>query len=229
MHKKETIEYSENKFKVDTLQQKVYVRLKKLILTNRLKPGQKINIDQLSRDLGISHTPIREAIAMLKLDGLISTSFHKTPLVTEVNHADVIEIYDTRMMIEGHAIRQVAQSFTAEDIMNLRRSINISRDKDTTDVYMELIAQSDVFLHGYIISKVDNKLLLKLYGIIENMSLRIRTIVIANSIENIELITNEHNSIVDALETKNEERAHGALIYHLKSARQRTIEALGNM
>lgn len=67
------------KLKITSLQQIVYERIKRLILTNHYKPGQSLIIDQLTEDLGISHTPVREALAMLKLDGLVTTGYHRTP------------------------------------------------------------------------------------------------------------------------------------------------------
>ena len=55
------------------LREQVRVQIKQLILTNRLRPGQSIVIDRLASDLGVSHTPVREALAMLQLAGPVIT------------------------------------------------------------------------------------------------------------------------------------------------------------
>ncbi len=217
------------KFNVDSLQQRVYDYIKKLILANRLKPGQDINIDQLAGEMGISHTPVREALAMLKLDGLVSTGYHKTPKVTDIDEIDVKEIYDVRMILEGCAVHQVIDKLTNEDIANLKKAVTSYQGKENSEEIKELLAKSDIYIHGLIISKVENSLFFRLYGLIEDMSLRIRTLVIANSAENIGTITKEHNAIIEALEQKDDDKAYQAMIDHLSNARERTLNAVAQI
>src|SRR5512146_1012456 len=148
MDRKKIFGTSEMNLKVDSLQQRVYDQIKKMILTNRLKPGQDINIDQLASEMGISHTPVREALAMLKLDGLVSTGYHKTPKVTDIDEIDVKEIYDVRIILEGCAIQQVTNKLTNEDIVNLKKAVTVYHGKEDTEDIKELLAQSDIYLHG---------------------------------------------------------------------------------
>ncbi|HSN94148.1 MAG TPA: glutamate racemase, partial [Anaerolineaceae bacterium] len=96
--------FMESKLKVDSLQQRVYDRLKTNILTNKYAPGMAMNIDQLAGDLGVSQTPVREALAMLKHDGLVVTDYYKTPIVSMIEEDDVSEVYEVRKMLEGYAI-----------------------------------------------------------------------------------------------------------------------------
>ena len=229
MEAKNLFGFSETKINVDSLQQRVYDRIKKLILTNRLKPGQNINIDQLANELGISHTPIREALAMLKLDGLVSTGYHKTPKVTDIDENDVREIYEVRMMIEGYAIRQVTASLTTEDLDLLKKTIVNHENNIHSDTFQESVAQSDVNFHGLITSKMKNNIFLRIFGFTEDLSLRIRTLVMANSAEKIDIITAEHDAIFEALEERDAEKAYDAMIAHLASACERTVEALANL
>lgn len=226
MDRKEIFASSKGIFKVDTLQQRVYDYIKKLILTNKLKPGQEIIIDQLASNMGISHTPIREALAMLKLDGLVTTGYHKTPKVTDIDEIDIKEIYDVRIILEGYAIQQVINEISNEDVSILKSTVNVYQGKEDSEEISELLAQSDVNLHGLIISKVENSLFIHLYKTIEDMSLRIRTLVIANTAENIITITAEHNAIIEALEQRDVEKAYQAMVSHLSNARERTLNAL---
>jgi len=141
---------SDEKLKVVSLQQIVYERIKKLILTNRLKPGKSLIIDQLTEELGVSHTPVREALAMLKLDGLVVTGYHHTPQVTDIEESDVREIYEVRMMLEGFAIQQVGGKLTPDDLDAMEKSLEIP-DGINLDERLDLIAQSDVRFNGIIV------------------------------------------------------------------------------
>ena len=229
MEKDNIFKFSESKLKVDSLQQRVYDRIKRLILTNRLRPGQNIIIDQLANELGISHTPIREALAMLKLDGLVSTGYHKTPKVTDIDEDDVREIYEVRMMIEGYAIRQVTGSLTDEDLFVLKKTIGNLETITNPDIFQESLAQADVDFHGLITSRLKNNIFLRIFGYIEDLSLRIRTLVMANSAEKIDVIKEEHYAIYKALEMRDPEMAYNAMIMHLTSACERTVEALDHI
>jgi len=220
---------SDSKLKVDSLQQRVYDRIKKMILTNKLQPGQNISIDQLASDLGVSHTPVREALAMLKLDGLVSTGYHKTPKVTDIDDLDVKEIYDVRKMLEGYAIRKAAENLTAEDLSILRKTIADYESKVDSEGLQEFLAISDINFHGLIVSKVENNIYFRLYRLIEDMSLRIRTLVIVHSAEKIDVISAEHYAIFDALEKRDTEKAYKAMINHLTNACKRTLDAVAQL
>ena len=90
----------ESKLKVYSLQKRVYQRLKTNILTNKYPPGTQMNIDQLASELGVSQTPVREALAMLKHDGLVVTDYYKTPIVSIIEEDTVRELYEIRKLLE---------------------------------------------------------------------------------------------------------------------------------
>jgi DNA-binding GntR family transcriptional regulator len=226
MDNKDIFNFSETRLKVDSLQQRVYERIKKLILTNRLRPGQSISIDQLASELGVSHTPVREALAMLKLDGLVMTGYHKTPQVTDIDDLDVREIYDVRKMLEGFAIRQVCNKLSDEDIRTLEGLVDTYLNHQNEDTMQERLAQSDVSFHGLIVSKVENNTFFRLYRMIEDMALRIRTLVITQSAEKIDVISKEHFAVLDALRRRDTEEAYQQLMVHLDNARERTLKAI---
>jgi DNA-binding GntR family transcriptional regulator len=216
----------ETRLKVDSLQQRVYERIKKQILTNRLKPGQPISIDQLAEELGVSHTPVREALAMLKLDSLVVTGYHKTPQVTDIDELDVREIYDVRKMLEGFAILQVCSKLTDADIRTLEELVNQYLNNQDEDSLQETLAQSDVNFHGLIVSKVENNTFFRLYRMIEDMALRIRTLVITQSAEKIDVISQEHFGVLEALRRRDAEDAYHKMMTHLEHACERTLKAI---
>jgi DNA-binding GntR family transcriptional regulator len=93
-----------------TLADRVYRTLREQILQGQYAPGQKLNIDQLARDLGVSNTPIREAMARLERLGLVEMVPYCGPKIKRLNAAQLKDIYDVRIALEELAVRLVAQS-----------------------------------------------------------------------------------------------------------------------
>lgn len=210
---------------VDSLQERVYKRLKKSILFNKLKPGQQLNIDQLASDLGVSQTPVREALAMLKLDGLVTKGYYKTPIVSEIEAEDVREIYEVRKMMECFALKKVAGALNEGDLEKLGKII-LNIDKTSLDTYQESLTKSDVDFHGFFISRVENNTFFRMYKSIEDLALRIRTLVQAQTYQNTDIVVNEHKTILDSLHQGDTDTACQNLITHLSNACERTLNSL---
>ena len=192
----------ESKLKVDSLQQRVYQRLKTNILTNKYAPGMAMNIDQLASDLGVSQTPVREALAMLKHDGLVVTDYYKTPIVSMIEEDDVSDVYEVRKILEGYAIQKVGSLLTEEDFKDLHAILRIPNEVAGADELQESLAQADVQFHGYLSSKVNNSTYFRIFQSVDDMSLRIRTLVLAQTARNVRILTDEHLAILEALEKK---------------------------
>lgn len=99
-------------------------------------------------------------------------------------------------------------------------------DNHNPDNKLELMAQSDVSFHGILVAKVENSIYFRLYRMIEDMALRIRTLVINQSAEKIEIINQEHATIINALKQKDVDLAHKNLLQHLSNAFNRTLVAV---
>ena len=216
----------ESKLKVDSLQQRVYQRLKNNILTNKYVPGMPMNIDQLASDLGVSQTPVREALAMLKHDGLVVTDYYKTPIVSMIDEDDVSDVYEVRKILEGYAIQKVGSLLTEEDFKDLHAVLEIPNEVAGADELQESLAQADVQFHGYLSSKVINSTYFRIFQSVDDMSLRIRTLVLAQTARNVRILTDEHLAILEALEKKDIKKAVKALNKHLDNACARTLKAI---
>lgn len=218
--------FMETKLKVDSLQQRVYQRLKNNILTNKYAPGTPMNIDQLANDLGVSQTPVREALAMLKHDGLVVTDYYKTPIVSMIEEDDVSELYEVRKILEGYALEKVGPTLSEEELKELRSILEAPNDTADADELRESLAQADVQFHGFLSSKVDNSAYFRIFQSVDDMSLRIRTLVLAQTVRNAHVLMDEHMIILDALEKKNIKKAAKALSKHLDNACARTLKAI---
>jgi DNA-binding GntR family transcriptional regulator len=98
-----------------TLGEDVYETLKASVLEHTLAPGERVNIDALARDLEVSPTPVREALARLESDGLVRkrplVGYTVSPLLTRTEFADM---FDMRLLLECAAARWAAQRATDE-------------------------------------------------------------------------------------------------------------------
>src|SRR5690625_5051169 len=91
-----------------TLKDKAYLKIKQLILKGELKPGEFITEREFVNRLGMSRTPIRSAFDRLEIEGLINNSPNKGPIIAEISVRKAVDIYDVRIALESHVVKQLA-------------------------------------------------------------------------------------------------------------------------
>lgn len=211
------------------LREQVQIQIKQLILTNHLRPGQSIIIDRLANELGVSHTPVREALAMLEHDGLVVTRPYGTPQVAEITSDDVRDAWEMRLLLEGWAVRKATSVLTAEDFDQLEESLTHARHEAKLGHY-EAHLQSDIAMHVLILQTAENKLFNRLSQLVSDQSIRIRSLVEAIApVEEVLAIIDEHCAILEVLRARDEELAYERLVAHLEAGMNRTLVALEKM
>jgi len=108
-----------------SLRVKVFEILEDDILSGKLEPGDSLIETKLSEELGVSRTPIREAIRQLELEGLVKSIPNKGAVVLGVSIQDIKDIYAIRTLIEGLAARWAAEKITPEEIAALQESVEL--------------------------------------------------------------------------------------------------------
>ncbi|MGD9316948.1 MAG: GntR family transcriptional regulator [Anaerolineae bacterium] len=211
------------------LREQVRKQIKQLILTNRLRPGQPIIIDRLASELGVSHTPVREALAMLEHDGLVMTRPYGTPQVAEITSDDVRDAWEMRLLLEGWAMNKAVVGLSEDDLDKIEESLARARQDAEASVYDTHLA-SDIAMHDMIMQAADNKLFHRLARLVGDQSIRIRSLVEAiASVEEVLTIVDEHCAILEVLRARDQELAHERLVAHLQAGMERTLVALGRM
>lgn len=114
------------KIKVEDLSDQVYKRLKRAITTNVLKPEERIDITVLEEQLGVSRTPIKDAISRLSAEGLITVMPKKGTYVTPFTTKDMSELFSIRLMLEVGVCHQIIHNATLENLKELENNIAIS-------------------------------------------------------------------------------------------------------
>jgi len=105
----------------EVLSEKVFGRLKELVLANHFRPGERLLDRDLARLLGVSRTPVREALVRLHQDGLLESREGRGSFVIDVQDTHhLADLYDLREVLEVHAVRLAAQRARPEDLGELR-------------------------------------------------------------------------------------------------------------
>lgn len=95
--------------------------LRKMVQSGSLAPGTPVNVDEIARTLGISPTPVREAVRQLQAEGLLTHSPHRSVKVASLSPADLIDIYRIRAALEGLAAELAAEQMAKGELARLRR------------------------------------------------------------------------------------------------------------
>jgi DNA-binding GntR family transcriptional regulator len=217
------------KIRKGPLREEVRDQIKKLILTNHLHPGQPIVIDRLASELGISHTPVREALAMLEHEGLVEMRPYGNPQVAEIDASYVRNAWEMRLLLEGWAVRRSVLALPDEAFDEMERLLESAR-QDARQSRYDTHLQSDIAMHDMILQATDNKLFERVAQLVSDQSIRVRWLVeaIATAEEVLQIIE-EHCSLLEALRARDPELAYQRLSLHLEAGMERQLAALERM
>jgi DNA-binding GntR family transcriptional regulator len=223
----------------ETLQEKVYESIKDSIVKNDLMPGDVLSIDALAEDLGVSPTPVREALAKLSAQGLVENARNKKARVAPISKEDILQTYEVRKLLEPYATEVAAEEVANDSKLRreLERLKNIALDiKEVADQgpledsQYEDYVEVDLGLEETIEMALGDTLLNKMLKQVRNHSLRIRSFTEASSDKNVPEVVmannDEHIDIINQILEENLEKAGEAVREHLKSAERRTLKAL---
>ena len=138
--------------RVTNLPEVIVDRLRKAIITNELKPCDRLTELTLSAQLGVSRSPVREALQILKADGLVVEAHNRGCYVWDPTVTDVDEIFSLRAMIETLASEWLIDHLTDEDIQNLEAMIDEQRLAMENNELFAMI-DSDKRFHEYLVNR----------------------------------------------------------------------------
>jgi len=118
----------DNPLVVPTIQESIADRLRNLILGRHLGPGERLVQSELAEQLGVSRTPIREALYELASDGLVVLSPHKGASVADFSLEDLKDIYSIRIPLEGYGAYLATKNVGPGDLMQLQALVDQMKD-----------------------------------------------------------------------------------------------------
>ena len=203
----------------------VYEELKSAIVDLRLAPGDPLREATLADQLGVSKTPIREALTRLEQEGLVETTSFKGAVVTGYSRQDLLEIYELRELLENAAARTAAESMADADRDRLdricRESRKLKKNHDAAGLAALISAFDDVLFE-----QVRNS---RIRALIENLRAHLTRIghLTAEIPGRIEASVDEHEKIVQAIAARDPELAERQMSRHIRSVRDDQLRALG--
>lgn len=211
-----------------TLAERVYETLKERILDQRLKPGARLNIDALSRELEVSSSPIREALVRLESEHLIVSELYAGYSVApQPTQAYLGDLLDYRILIEGHCARIGCERRDPVTITALKQALDkMSQVPTIGKRYREYqrFVQADGRFHQVLVDSAHNEVFSKMYASLHALILQSRLYLnTPNDEARLKEVLDEHSRIVDAFETGDGVAAEEAVRQHLEGGRRRLL------
>jgi DNA-binding GntR family transcriptional regulator len=205
-----------------------YEALKERILDQKLAPGERLNIDALTRSLGVSSSPVREALARLEVERLVVLEVYSGYTVAPHPSREYLEkLYDFRAVVEGYCARVGAARKSAATLALLRSLVKrMGATKRLGARYKEYkkLGQADAQFHQAIVDSAGNEVMSEVYASKHShllMSRLFRQRADAGSPAG--GVMEEHRAVLAAYERGNGPAAERALLHHLEKSRRRLL------
>jgi DNA-binding GntR family transcriptional regulator len=201
-----------------------YERIKHLIITLRLRPGEYVNEAQVSDILGLGRTPIHQALNRLTLEGMVEVIPRKGIIVKGISLNDVLEITDVRLINEVYCARLAAERAMDSDIRDISRIVDESgKALPLADVERQMMLDRD--FHIALSRAANNRVLTNLLTNLHDQSLRFWFISLREREHHL-AVHKEHLAILKAIEAHNADAAERAIRTHIDSFRKNVIRLL---
>ena len=203
-----------------SLSARVYNHIRDGILSGRYKDGDELKEMTIGEELGVSRTPVREALRQLDLEGLITIIPNKGAFVEEVSLDDIRDIYDIRARLEGLCARWATEHITREQLDNLEETLCLTEyhtEKKNYDKLYEL----DSLFHEQLYEAGGSRILNHVLSDFHDYVKMVRKATISTSSRSV-TSTEEHRAIFEAIRDQDADRAEALAKEHVKH----TIESI---
>lgn len=202
----------------------VFNTLRQGILRGELKPGERLMEIHLADQLGVSRTPIREAIRMLELEGLVIMMPRKGAMVASISKEDLKDVLEVRKALDRLAVSLACERITPDGLASLKAAATNFKDVTKT-LDSTKIAEADVAFHDEIHKASGNKRLSVMVSNLAERIYRYRFEYIKESYDCVQLIE-EHDEIVKCIEKGDKEGAVAAIDRHIDNQESSIIKQL---
>lgn len=193
----------------------VFNTLREAILRGDLVPGERLMELQLAAKLGVSRTPIREAIRMLEQEGLAITIPRKGAIVAGMTEKDMQDVLEIREALEELSVQVACDKITDEEISQLQKNMkNFEHSLKTGD--LKKMAQADVEFHDVIYQATDNPKLISMLNNLREQMYRYRVEYLKNP-ENYKQLLDEHEAIYKGIMAKDKNAVTDMMRKHISN------------
>jgi len=199
-----------------SLSTRVFSQLRNDILNGKYQPGDSLIELKLCDELGVSRTPVREALKQLELEGLVRVIPHKGVIVTGISSQDIEDIYTIRMLIEGLAARWATEKITDEELAELKEAVELEEFYTNKNDVNHMLKFDSKF-HEIIFKASKSKPLMHTLSTFHHYVQKARNISLGSPGRAREALE-EHKAILQAIIDKDPDRAEKLTTQHVKNA-----------
>lgn len=195
------------------------------IITGELAPGEGLSDRMLADELGVSRTPVREALHRLQADGLVEPQGRAGWAVAAFTAQDVHEIFQLRMLLEPFGLAELERSRDPDQIARIASSFVGFEHPIEPDRLLEYFRCDDGF-HTTIVESSNSRRIQGVYEVLNAQINRGRFILSGSNSDRLEQTLDEHRAVVAAILDGDFPRARSALLAHLRSGEELMIAEL---
>jgi len=213
-----------------TLRGRVFNQIREAILSGKYKSGEELRESTIGQELGVSRTPVREALRQLELEGLVKIVPNKGAQVINLSEKDIKDIYAIRSHLEGLCARWACENITSEQIDALEEIVYLSDFHAGKNHYEQMLDLDNKF-HEIIYEASESKMLRHLLKDFHHYVQRVRKITLS-SMERAYQSNMEHKAILEALKehdaNKAEELAHQHILCTVANIEKKGLDKILN-
>ncbi len=208
----------------------VYLALRRLIIEGRYAPGARLVEERIAQDLGVSRTPVRQALARVAAEGLVRIYPNRGAVVRTFSREDLVQAFELRAVLEGHAAASAAARITTTQLARLEEAIqaledSLARRFDSRQAEVHFLVEQNQRFHSTIIGASGNQRLADILPQVVDVPLQFRSFY-WYSPEERRISNFFHRSIANALHRREPERARAMMTEHIFHGRDFLLKSL---
>lgn len=196
-----------------SLSGRVFHKIREDILSGKYKRDETLKEKTIGDELGVSRTPVREALRQLELEGLVTIIPNKGASVVGISKDDIKDIYEIRARLEGLCAKRAAKNVTTDQIAELEENIYLVDFHSSKENYAQVLELDNKF-HEILYEASLSKMLKHELSAFHHYVERVRKITLSMP-ERVTKSNDEHRMIVEALKNHNEEEAETLATTHM--------------
>ena len=203
----------------------VFNTLRQAILKGELKPGERLMEIQLANKLGVSRTPVREAIRKLELEGLVLMIPRKGAEVAEITRQDMEDVLEVRTALEELAVKDACDHITDAQLSELKKASNEFKKALLEGKDLVTCADADMHFHDVILSATNNRRLIQMLNNLSEQMYRYRMEYLKDERTHKTLIE-EHDAFRKKKKKHDKVKAGAAIRVHIDNQKRSILESL---
>jgi DNA-binding GntR family transcriptional regulator len=205
-----------------------YKIMKNMIITREILPGKKISEEKLAREIGVSRTPIREALFQLEHEGIVKIIPRRGAFVVKPSKENIIEVLQVREVLEALIVRLVTPLLDESDIRELRSCMEKLRSIPEKERHILDYTNSELEFHDLLRRKCPNQMLRRMMDMVNArlQIIRLRTVVLPGRPQK---TLDEHAGILEMIEKGKPEEAELMMRKHVDSVKKTALDNIDAM